>query len=133
MTGLFPAKPHKRPACHEPVPGPSLEGAIWPLVSKVGPGSALSRGRGWRALSSGRYWDSEAQPKTLNMAKPEESKQSDARCWKRAPGILCLAALLACSPAPVFGLGLRVPNQDAFAIGRGNAFVATADNPGHLR
>ena len=26
-------------------------------------------------------------------------------------------------------LGLRVPNQDAFAIGRGNAFVATADNP----
>ena len=129
MTGLFPAKPKNRPACHEPVPGPSLEGAIWPLVSPVGPGSALSCGRGWRALSSGRNRDSEAQPKTLNMAKPEESNQSDARCWKRAPGILCLAALLASSPASVFGLGLRVPNQDAFAIGRGNAFVATADNP----
>src|SRR5437660_12081180 len=27
------------------------------------------------------------------------------------------------------GLGVRVPNQDAEAIARGNAFVATADNP----
>ena len=42
---------------------------------------------------------------------------------------MCLGALLGCCPARVFGLGLRVPNQDATAIGRGNAFVATADNP----
>jgi long-chain fatty acid transport protein len=33
------------------------------------------------------------------------------------------------SPAHVFGLGFLVPNQDATAIGRGNAFAATADNP----
>ena len=32
----------------------------------------------------------------------------------------------------VFGLGTRIPNQDAEAIGRGNAFVATADNPAAL-
>ncbi len=29
----------------------------------------------------------------------------------------------------LFGLGFRIPNQDAEAIARGNAFVATADNP----
>lgn len=28
-----------------------------------------------------------------------------------------------------YGLGVRIPNQDAEAIGRGNAFVATANNP----
>lgn len=32
-------------------------------------------------------------------------------------------------PGRVFGLGSRIPNQDATAIGRGNAFVATADDP----
>jgi long-chain fatty acid transport protein len=38
-----------------------------------------------------------------------------------------LAALLL--PAQVWGIGFRIPNQDPMAIGRGNAFVATADNP----
>src|SRR5688572_25154764 len=28
-----------------------------------------------------------------------------------------------------FGLGFRIPNLDAEATGRGNAWVATADNP----
>ena len=37
-------------------------------------------------------------------------------------------ALLICT-SKVFGLGLRIPNQDASAIARGNAFAATADNP----
>jgi long-chain fatty acid transport protein len=32
-------------------------------------------------------------------------------------------------PQTSFALGFRIPNQDAEAIGRGNAFVATADNP----
>src|SRR5438874_12264697 len=32
----------------------------------------------------------------------------------------------------VFGLGFRIPNQDAEATARGNAFVATADNPSAL-
>src|SRR6266536_1074933 len=39
---------------------------------------------------------------------------------------LCLVA------SPVFGLGFRIPNQDAAATARGNAFVATADNPSAL-
>jgi long-chain fatty acid transport protein len=32
-------------------------------------------------------------------------------------------------PLSGFGLGTRIPNQGAEAIGRGNAFVATADDP----
>src|SRR5439155_24450115 len=40
-----------------------------------------------------------------------------------------LAVVLAQLPFPAFGLGSRIPNQDAAAIARGNAFVATADNP----
>jgi long-chain fatty acid transport protein len=31
-----------------------------------------------------------------------------------------------------YGLGIRSPNQDPFAIGRGNAFAATADDPSAL-
>jgi len=42
--------------------------------------------------------------------------------------LLCVA-LLELAPARVFGLGFRIPNQDASAVARGNAFVATADNP----
>src|SRR5438045_7015452 len=32
----------------------------------------------------------------------------------------------------VYGLGFRIPNQDPEATARGNAFVATADNPSAL-
>lgn len=32
-------------------------------------------------------------------------------------------------PAACYGIGLRIPDQDPKAIARGNAFVATADNP----
>jgi long-chain fatty acid transport protein len=35
-------------------------------------------------------------------------------------------------PCLVLGVGSRIPNQDAEAIGRGNAFAATADNPSAL-
>ena len=43
--------------------------------------------------------------------------------------LLCgVATLLAATPN-CFALGFRIPNQDAAAIARGNAFVATADNP----
>jgi long-chain fatty acid transport protein len=41
---------------------------------------------------------------------------------------LCLGTPLLCS-LPVSGVGFRLPNQDPEAIARGNAFVATADNP----
>ncbi len=40
---------------------------------------------------------------------------------------LFLLAVL--SPMIVFGLGVRIPDQDPLATARGNAFVATADNP----
>src|ERR1700691_2443402 len=32
-------------------------------------------------------------------------------------------------PSHVFALGIALPDQDAFATARGNAFVATADDP----
>lgn len=38
-------------------------------------------------------------------------------------------AVAAAVPANLFALGIRLPDQDAFATARGNAFVATADNP----
>jgi long-chain fatty acid transport protein len=40
-----------------------------------------------------------------------------------------LAALVLGAASSTFGLGSRIPNQDAYAIARGNAFVATADDP----
>jgi long-chain fatty acid transport protein len=40
-----------------------------------------------------------------------------------------LAAVLAGSPASLLAGGFRLPDQDAFATARGEAFVATADNP----
>lgn len=42
---------------------------------------------------------------------------------------LLFCAGLALRPEPAFALGVRIPNQDPAAIARGNAFVATADNP----
>lgn len=42
---------------------------------------------------------------------------------------LLLAAALGAMPAPLLGNGLRLASQDGFASARGEAFVATADNP----
>lgn len=42
---------------------------------------------------------------------------------------VALSAVLAFCPLAAHGLGYRFPNQDPEAIARGNAFVATADNP----
>jgi long-chain fatty acid transport protein len=42
---------------------------------------------------------------------------------------LMVAASTVCWPISSPGLGFRIPNQDAEAIGRGNAFIATANNP----
>ncbi len=36
---------------------------------------------------------------------------------------------LTLAPAVSWGLGIRIPDQNAEAVARGNAFVATADNP----
>src|SRR5713101_2163795 len=43
--------------------------------------------------------------------------------------LLALLAAILVWPRLVFGVGSRIPNQDPEAIARGNAFVATADNP----
>jgi long-chain fatty acid transport protein len=37
--------------------------------------------------------------------------------------------ILGCSASSLWATGFRLPDQDAFATGRGEAFVATADNP----
>ena len=48
--------------------------------------------------------------------------------WANLSGaaVLCATTFL---PAAAFGIAIRIPNQDAEAIARGNAFAATADNP----
>lgn len=48
--------------------------------------------------------------------------------WRAALPALILCAWVLWMPN-AGALGLRIPNQDASAIARGNAFVATADNP----
>jgi long-chain fatty acid transport protein len=42
--------------------------------------------------------------------------------------LVSFVGMLAC-PSSVFALGFALPDQDAFATARGNAFVATADDP----
>jgi long-chain fatty acid transport protein len=46
--------------------------------------------------------------------------------------LLLITLLLLARPDSATALGFRVPNQDAAAIARANAFVATADNPSAL-
>lgn len=48
---------------------------------------------------------------------------------RSATSVTLFLALLGLSTANVTGIGFRIPNQDAAAIARGNAFAATADNP----
>jgi len=54
-------------------------------------------------------------------------KKSAPPMLVRGASVAILCALAA--PSSVYALGFRVPDQDAAAIARGNAFVATADNP----
>jgi long-chain fatty acid transport protein len=42
---------------------------------------------------------------------------------------IAAALVITGASTSVLALGIRVPDQDPFAIARGNAFVATADNP----
>ncbi|MBC8094225.1 MAG: outer membrane protein transport protein [Akkermansiaceae bacterium] len=48
---------------------------------------------------------------------------------KTVSQLLVYATAVILLPYAVVGIGLRIPNQDAEAIARGNAFAATADNP----
>jgi long-chain fatty acid transport protein len=60
-------------------------------------------------------------------------KNAQSLPWYPLKLIACLGALGLTAtiffPATVCGLGFSIPNQDAEAIARGNAFIATANNP----
>ncbi|HEY3914956.1 MAG TPA: hypothetical protein VGN61_10765, partial [Verrucomicrobiae bacterium] len=43
--------------------------------------------------------------------------------------ILSVSTIVVLTPGTALGLGIALPDQDAFATARGNAFVATADDP----
>jgi long-chain fatty acid transport protein len=61
---------------------------------------------------------------------PELYMKSSAYRLPKLLSLLWIApAFLAFFPNPNWALGYRIPNQDAEAIGRGNAFAATANNP----
>lgn len=66
------------------------------------------------------------------MAHTNDSKGTWASNHKLQWLILAISVALGCWPNRVSGVGSRIPNQDAEAIGRGNAFAATADNASAL-
>src|SRR5664279_1993901 len=68
------------------------------------------------------------QRHTLEVGRWRVFGTSPSKCWGSALPILALCAWALWAPNAA-ALGFRIPNQDASAIGRGNAFVATADNP----
>src|ERR1051325_430163 len=61
--------------------------------------------------------------KTLNGC--EQSPRHKVCQWQ----YLFAASAILGLPSTSWALGVRVPNQDAEATARGNAFVATANNP----
>src|SRR5437773_11800257 len=62
--------------------------------------------------------------KTTDSIIPENLWRENSR-----NPLLCILMLFALATLPAFGLGTRIPNQDAEAQARGNAFAATADTP----
>lgn len=63
------------------------------------------------------------------MTTTSKSERSHCRPVTLSAYIVVWAMTFAFLPASIFALGFRIPNQDAEATARGNAFVATADNP----
>ena len=51
------------------------------------------------------------------------------KCKRNTRRAVILLAALVAGPISAQAVGFRLPNQDPEAIARGNAFVATADNP----
>jgi long-chain fatty acid transport protein len=74
------------------------------------------------------------QPKTNEIMQNPKFLQVAHPPVRPFWGVIIAAAwvMLSLCPVSVHGLGVRIPNQDAEAIARGNAFVATADNPAAL-
>ena len=56
-------------------------------------------------------------------------KKSNQKLWKRARRYAIAIALTLASTESSHAVGFLLPNQDPEAIGRGDAFAATADNP----
>jgi len=63
------------------------------------------------------------QPKKINNVNTTKRPQIGGAA--ALLGLLCALA----NPSTLFALGSRVPDQDAFATARGNAFAATASDP----
>jgi long-chain fatty acid transport protein len=63
----------------------------------------------------------------MNVTKSERWNGQAKRIV--TPRCRWLLALMSSATLSSYGLGFRIPNQDAEATARGNAFVATADNP----
>jgi long-chain fatty acid transport protein len=64
------------------------------------------------------------------MLNPELVRMKLSRKLPFAAGLAAaLLSAMVWPPQSLFGLGVAVPDQDAFATARGNAFVATADDP----
>lgn len=51
------------------------------------------------------------------------------RTYSVKAALVALVPCIVAVPVPVFALGVRIPDQDAAATARGDAFAATADNP----
>jgi long-chain fatty acid transport protein len=67
----------------------------------------------------------------MPMKTMDSIRQNVESKYSPSNRLLWAFALIVCvtSPATVLGLGFRIPNLDAEATARGNAFTATADNP----
>jgi long-chain fatty acid transport protein len=63
------------------------------------------------------------------MISKHKSTLNTTRNQRLAGLTAALFLIVASKPGPVFGLGIALPDQDAFATARGNAFVATANDP----
>src|SRR5260370_32254876 len=71
--------------------------------------------------------------KTMTIKEPiRNSLRASGKLAGSSRFTAALFVLLLFACADALALGLRVPNQDAEAIARGNAFAATADNPSAL-
>src|SRR5438093_1113680 len=75
------------------------------------------------------FWNGGKRRAFMNRNLLERARHLAA---KKTVWLFMISGLLALWPAPLQGLGVRTPNQDPEAIGRGNAFAATANNPSAL-
>ena len=78
------------------------------------------------ALSGGVFFDTSL---VVSMPNKQQISKLKTNHLIQTAGFLVFSLTVALLPGSVFGLGIALPDQDAFATARGNAFVATADDP----